>query len=152
MEAAATAWNGLAAELRSAASVYGSVISELADESWTGPSSTQMAAAAAPYVAWLSSTAAEAEQTASQAIAAAAAYHSAFAMTVPPAEIAANRTQLAALVATNIYGQNTPAIDAVGSATTGIARPFHRYATHVELAIHGNGRMRWAGRSCSASA
>lgn len=110
MEAAATAWNGLAAELRSAASVYGSVISELADESWTGPSSTQMAAAAAPYVAWLSSTAAEAEQTASQAIAAAAAYHSAFAMTVPPAEIAANRTQLAALVATNIYGQNTPAI------------------------------------------
>ena len=31
-------------------------------------------------------------------------------MTVPPPEIAANRTQLASLVATNIYGQNTPAI------------------------------------------
>jgi PPE-repeat protein len=112
MQAAATAWNGLAAELRSAASSYGSVISELADESWTGPSSTAMAAAAAPYVAWMNTTAGEAEQTATQAAAAAAAYQAAFAMTVPPAEIAANRTQLASLVATNIYGQNTPAIAA----------------------------------------
>ena len=112
MQAAATAWNGLAAELRSAASSYGSVISELADESWTGPSSTAMAAAAAPYVAWMNTTAAEAEQTATQASAATAAYQAAFAMTVSPAEIAANRTQLASLVATNIYGQNTPAIAA----------------------------------------
>ena len=36
-------------------------------------------------------------------------------MTVPPAVIAANRTQLAALVATNILGQNTPAIMATES-------------------------------------
>jgi PPE-repeat protein len=112
MLAAAAAWNGLAGELRSTASSYGSVISELADESWTGPSSTAMAAAAAPYVAWMNTTAGEAEQTATQAAAAAAAYQAAFAMTVPPAEIAANRTQLASLVATNIYGQNTPAIAA----------------------------------------
>jgi PPE-repeat protein len=112
LQAAATAWNGLAAELRSAASSYGSVISELADESWTGPSSTAMAAAAVPYVAWMNTAAGEAEQTATQAAAAAAAYHAAFAMTVPPAEIAANRTQLASLVATNTYGQNTPAIAA----------------------------------------
>jgi PPE-repeat protein len=40
------------------------------------------------------------------------AYESAFSMTVPPAEIAANRAQLASLVATNILGQNTPAIAA----------------------------------------
>jgi PPE-repeat protein len=112
MQAAATAWNGLAAELRSAASSYGSVISELTDESWTGPSSTEMAAAAAPYVAWINSTAGEAEQTAGQARAAAAAYQAAFAMTVPPPTIAANRTQLASLVATNTFGQNTPAIAA----------------------------------------
>jgi PPE-repeat protein len=112
MQAAATAWNGLAAELRSAASSYGSVISALTDESWTGPSSTEMAAAAAPYVAWINSTAGEAEQTASQARAAAAAYQAAFAMTVPPPTIAANRTQLASLVATNTFGQNTPAIAA----------------------------------------
>jgi PPE-repeat protein len=112
MEAAATAWNGLAAELRSAASSYGSIISELTDESWTGPSSTEMAAAAAPYVAWIDSTAAEAEQTAGQASAAAAAYQSAFAMTVPLATILANRTHLASLVATNTLGQNTAAIAA----------------------------------------
>jgi PPE-repeat protein len=33
-------------------------------------------------------------------------------MTVPPAVVAANRTQLASLVATNVLGQNTPAIAA----------------------------------------
>jgi PPE-repeat protein len=112
IEAAATAWNGLAAELRSAATSYGSVVSELTDESWTGPSSTVMVAAAAPYVAWINSTAAEAEHAGSQARAAAAAYQAAFAMTVPPPTIAVNRAQLAALVATNTFGQNTPAIAA----------------------------------------
>jgi PPE-repeat protein len=45
-------------------------------------------------------------------MASAAAYETAFAMTVPPPVIAANRAQLAALVATNILGQNTPAIAA----------------------------------------
>jgi PPE-repeat protein len=113
MQAAATAWNGLAAELRSAASSYGSVISQLTDESWTGPSSTEMASAAALYVAWINSTAVEAEQTASQATSAAAAYQAAYSMTVPPTTIAANRTQLASLVATNTFGQNTPAITAI---------------------------------------
>ncbi|BBX46121.1 hypothetical protein GCM10009641_80030 [Mycobacterium cookii] len=112
MQAAVTAWNGLAAELRSAASSYQSIISELTDESWTGPSSAEMAAAVAPYVAWINGTAAQAEQTASQASAAAAAYQTAFAMTVPPAMIAANRAQLMSLVATNTFGQNTAAIAA----------------------------------------
>ena len=112
MLAAASAWNGLAAELRSTASSYGSVISELTDESWVGPSSTAMAAAATPYVAWMSATAEQAEQAAAQAQAAASAYQSAFAMMVPPPMIAANRTQLASLTATNIFGQNTPAIAA----------------------------------------
>ena len=110
MLAAASAWDGLAAELRSTASSYGSVISELTDGSWVGPSSTAMAAAATPYVAWLNAAAGEAEQTATQARAAASAYQSAFAMMVPPPVIAANRTQLASLTATNIFGQNTPAI------------------------------------------
>ena len=51
-------------------------------------------------------------RSATQASASAAAYQTAFAMTVPPPLIAANRAQLAALVATNILGQNTPAIAA----------------------------------------
>jgi len=85
------------------------VISDLT-ASWLGPSSALMAAAAAPYVSWISATAAQAEQTATQAMAAVAAYEAAFAMTVPPPVIAANRALLMTLIATNFFGQNTPAI------------------------------------------
>jgi PPE-repeat protein len=112
MLAAASAWNTLAAEMRSAAASYGSVVSGLTSEGWFGPSSLSMAAAAAPYLEWLSATAAQAEQAGAQANAAGAAYESAFAMTVPPAVVAANRAQLSNLVATNLFGQNTAAIAA----------------------------------------
>jgi PPE-repeat protein len=112
MVAAATAWDGLAAELQSTSASYESVISELSSGSWLGPSSASMAAAAAPYVEWMTTAAAQAEQTATQAKAAAAAYEAAFAMTVPPAVITANRTLLMTLIATNIFGQNTAAIAA----------------------------------------
>lgn len=110
--AAAAAWDALAAELHSTASSYGSAISGLISESWEGPSSASMAAAAAPYVNWISTTAAQAEQTATQAQAAANAYEAALAATVAPAVVAANRSQLAALQATNILGQNSAAIAA----------------------------------------
>jgi|SRR5271157_591373 len=112
MVAAATAWDGLAAELQSTSASYESVISELSGGSWLGPSSASMAAAAAPYVEWMTTAAAQAEQTATQAKAAAAAYEAAFAMTVPPAVITANRTLSMTLIATNIFGQNTAAIAA----------------------------------------
>ena len=110
MMAAAADWNNLAAELSTAAASYESVISELAGGEWLGPASLAMATAAEPYVAWLNNTAAAAEHAATQATASAAAYQNAHAMTVPPLVIAANRAELAALVATNILGQNTPAI------------------------------------------
>jgi PPE-repeat protein len=71
-----------------------------------------MAAAVAPYVTWLGATGEQAEQTAAQATAAAGAYETAFAATVPPSIVAANRSLLALLVATNVLGQNTPAIAA----------------------------------------
>ncbi|MDT5046405.1 MAG: hypothetical protein QOJ56_3109 [Mycobacterium sp.] len=112
MLAAAAGWDGLAAELQSTAASYGSAISELTDGPWLGSSSASMAAAAAPYMEWMTTTAAQAEQTATQAKAAAAAYEAAFAMTVPPAVVAANRTLLMALIATNVLGQNTAAIAA----------------------------------------
>src|ERR1700733_13567888 len=112
MLAAAQAWAGVADELYTAASAYQSVVSAVASGSWSGPSSTAMTAAAASYVTWLSSTAAQAEQTATQAAAAATAYEGAFASTVPPPEIAANRSLLMTLLATNFFGQNTPAIAA----------------------------------------
>ncbi len=110
--AAATAWQSLADELSSAASGYGSVVSTLTSGSWTGPSSISMAAAATPYVTWLGANGDQAQLAATQAAAAASAYESAFAATVPPPIIEANRRLLAALVATNVLGQNTPAIAA----------------------------------------
>jgi PPE-repeat protein len=112
MLAAAQAWGSLADELYTAASAYQSAVSELTSGAWSGPSSTAMSAAGGNYVEWLSATAAQAEETATQARAAAAGYEAAFAMTVPPPEIAANRSLLAVLVATNFLGMNTPAIAA----------------------------------------
>jgi PPE-repeat protein len=110
MLAAASTWDGLAAELGSAATSYTTVISELTEGPWQGSASTAMSVAANNYIAWMNSVAAQAEQTARQAQAAAAAFEAAFAMTIPPAVVAANRAQLAALVAANVLGQNTPTI------------------------------------------
>ncbi|MDT5232693.1 MAG: hypothetical protein QOD88_4380 [Mycobacterium sp.] len=112
LQAAASAWDGLASELQSTATNFESVVSGLISGDWTGPSSEAAAAAAAPYVSWLSTTAGQAEQTAGQARAAATAYETALAATVPPAEIAANRTQLLSLLQTNLFGQNNAAIAA----------------------------------------
>ena len=112
MLAAAAAWDTMAVELRSAAANYGSVVSELTSAGWLGPSSMSMLAAAAPYLGWLGATATQAELAGAQANAAATAYESAFAMTVPPTVVGANRAELAMLAATNVFGQNTPAIAA----------------------------------------
>lgn len=110
--AAATAWQNLATELQSTASSYSSVLSSLTAGPWVGPSSLAMASAAAPYVAWMQQTAAQAAETATQATEAATAYETAFAAHVPPPVIAENRALLAQLVATNAFGQNTSAIAA----------------------------------------
>jgi len=110
--AAATAWDGLAEQLSSSAAGCQAVIAEVTSGAWLGSSSEAMAAATAPYVAWLHTAAAQAEQSAAQAKEAAAAYELAFAATVPPAVIAANRSLLMMLIATNFFGQNTPAIAA----------------------------------------
>jgi PPE-repeat protein len=110
LQAAASAWNGLAAELQSAAQGYETVITQLSSDEWTGAASASMASAAQPYVSWMNTTAAQAEQAATQARAAAAAHEQAFAATVPPPLIAANRAQTAAAVQTNVFGQNTPLI------------------------------------------
>ncbi len=108
--AASEAWDGLAAELGFAATGYGSALAELTSNTWVGPTSLAMMSAATPYINWLTATSAQAEETANHARAAVAAYEAAFTMTVPPPVIAANRALLAALVATNFFGQNTPAI------------------------------------------
>jgi PPE-repeat protein len=107
---AATAWDGLAADMEATATQYQTAITNLTTGTWLGPSSAHMAAAAEPYIAWLQSTAAEAAQTGAQAKAAAGAYQTAYASMVPPPLIAANRAELTTLVANNFLGQNTGAI------------------------------------------
>ncbi|ORA79079.1 PPE family protein [Mycobacterium malmoense] len=109
---AAAAWDGLATDLYSTAASYQSVIANLSS-GWSGPSAMAMASAAVPYVSWMSTTAAAAAEAGAQANAAVGAYEAAFAMTVPPAEIAINRALVMALTATNILGQNSPAIAAL---------------------------------------
>ncbi|TDH50033.1 PPE family protein [Mycobacterium talmoniae] len=112
MMAAAASWRALAAELSSAATSYEAALTQLTGEEWTGPAAASMTAAATPYMTWMGTTAAQAEQAATQATAAAAAFEAAHAATVPPAVVAANRAQLATLVATNFLGLNTAAIAA----------------------------------------
>ncbi|OBH04553.1 MULTISPECIES: PPE family protein [unclassified Mycobacterium] len=107
---AAAAWDSLASDLSGAAASFQTVVSGLTDGPWSGPASMSMAAAATPYVGWLSAAAAQAESAGLQARTAASAFETALAATVPTPAIAANRAQLMALIATNILGQNTPAI------------------------------------------
>ncbi len=110
LHAAAAAWDGLASDLAGSAASFQSVIAGLTAGPWAGPASAAMAASATPYVGWLSAAAGQAEAAASQARAAATAFESALAGTVPTPMVAANRTTLMTLIATNILGQNTPAI------------------------------------------
>src|ERR1700744_793866 len=116
MLAASAGWDGLAAELHATASGYQAVVSRLSGEFWTGPVSLLMVGAVSPYLSWMRATAERCEQAAVQAAAAARAYEIAHAMTVPPPLIAANRAELVTLVATNLLGQNTPAIMATEAA------------------------------------
>ncbi len=166
MLAAASAWDALAAELQSTATSYRAAISELTGGPWLGASSAEMTAATTPYLEWMTTAGAQAEQTATQARAAAAAYETAFAMTVPPVVIAANRSLLMTLIATNVLGQNTAAIAATevhyaemwaqdatamygyagSAATASTLTPFARAATHDQP-----GRRGAAGRCAAQS-
>lgn len=112
MAAAGAAWGQLATDLYATAASYQSVVSGLMS-GWRGASSISMMSAAAPYVAWMNTTAGVAEQAGAQANAAVAAFEQAFTATVPPALVTANRALLMALVATNFFGQNAPEIAAV---------------------------------------
>jgi PPE-repeat protein len=112
MMAAAASLSSLSSELSTNATAYESVISQLTGSEWQGPSSTAMAASAQQNIEWLQTTSVQLQEAASKATASAAAYEAAFMASIPPPVVFANRAQLATLVATNILGQNTPAIAA----------------------------------------
>lgn len=110
---AALAWEGLASELGSAASSFGSVTSGLAGQTWQGSASAAMTSAAAPYVGWLSASATQAADAAGQARAVVSVFEAARAATVPPIAVAVNRSEILQLVWSNLFGQNAPAIAAI---------------------------------------
>lgn len=112
MLATAAAWDGLAAELGSAAASFSNVTSGLAGSSWQGPASVAMTNAAAPYAGWLNTAANQAAGTAAQARVAASTFEAARGAAVHPTAVLANRTQLMSLVTSNLFGQNAPWIAA----------------------------------------
>jgi PPE-repeat protein len=112
LHVAATAWDGLAQDLSASASSFDSVIVGLTSGPWAGPASASMAAAATPYVGWLTAAAGQAAAAAAQARAAASSFETALMATVHPAAVTGNRTTLSTLVATNFFGMNAPAIAA----------------------------------------
>ncbi len=95
---AAAAWNGLSAELGSAAESFSSVISGLAGQAWQGAASRAMTSAAAPYLGWLSAAASQASGAATQAQAVASEFEAALAATVHPLAVQANRNGVVQLV------------------------------------------------------
>jgi PPE family len=107
---ASAAWNGLAAELGTAAQSFGSVISNLAGQAWQGAASAAMAAAAAPYAGWLAAAAAQSQSAAGQAMAVVSAFEAAQAATVHPGAVDSNRNAFVNLVMSNLFGQNAPLI------------------------------------------
>lgn len=115
MLAAATAWDGLAAELQSAAASFEYLTFGLASGSWRGAASCAMADAAGPHVCWLNTAARHAEGAAAMARTAAAEFETALAATVHPTLVADNRSQVLSLVMSNLFGQNAPAIAAAES-------------------------------------
>jgi PPE-repeat protein len=139
---AASAWDGLASDLSGAAASFNSVVTGLTNGPWAGPASLSMMAAATPYAGWLSAAAGQAEAAAAQARAAATAFESALAATIPTPAVVANRAQLMALIATNILGQNTPAIFMtefeymeMWAADVGAMLGYHGGATAVAAAL-----------------
>ncbi len=142
LHTAASAWDGLASDLSASVSSFQSVLSGLANGAWTGPASLSMAAAAVPYVTWLSGAAAQAAEAAGQARAAATAFESALAGTVPLQLVTANRAAYQSLVSSNWLGQLTPAIFAtefdyveMWAQDVGAMLGYHAGATTVASAL-----------------
>jgi PPE family/PPE-SVP subfamily C-terminal region len=143
MLAASVAWDALADNLYSTAISYGSVISDLTAW-WRGPSSTSMAAAATPYVSWMSATASQAVEAATQAKAAVAAYEAAFAMTVPPTVVTSSSTAItsgtslvsgaawSASMSTSgisMLGSAGPLMNSIGSSTSAFGKEFQVFGS-----------------------
>ena len=112
MVAAAASWDGLAEDLGSAAQSFAAITSGLTEQAWQGPASAAMLQTATQYAGFLGEATAQAQAAAAQAQAVVGAFESALTATVHPLAVAANRNTVGQLVASNLFGQNAPAIAA----------------------------------------
>jgi PPE-repeat protein len=113
IEAAAIAYDVLAAALMAEAAQMLGTTSSAAADGFIGAGGTAMMATAIPYVAALEALAAWVEQSAASAAAILQAYLTAKAAMVQVPVCDTNRVTQAGAVATNIIGQNTPIIIAL---------------------------------------
>lgn len=106
MYQAAAGWEALAISLETQAEELAASLVAL-QGSWQGAGSERAVQATTPMVAWLRSTALQAQKRAMQAIAQATAYTTAMVTTPPLPEIEMNHVTNATLNATNFLGVNT---------------------------------------------
>ncbi len=113
IEAAAIAYDVLAAALMAEAAQMAATTGSAAADGFIGAGGTAMMATAVPYIAALQTLAAWVEQSAASAAAILQAYVTAKAAMIQVPVCETNRVSQAGFVATNIIGQNTPAIIAL---------------------------------------
>ncbi|MBJ7340415.1 MAG: PPE family protein [Mycolicibacterium sp.] len=106
MYQAAAGWEALAISLETQAEELAASLAAL-QGSWQGSGSERAVQATTPMVAWLRTTALQAQKRAMQAIAQATAYTQAMVTTPPLPEIEMNHVTNATLNATNFLGVNT---------------------------------------------
>jgi PPE-repeat protein len=109
MYQAAAGWEAMAISLETQAEELAASLVAL-QGSWQGAGSERAVQATTPMVAWLRSTALQAQKRAMQAIAQATAYTTAMVTTPPLPEIEMNHVTNAVLNATNFLGVNTAPI------------------------------------------
>lgn len=119
LQEAAMAWQNLAVELEQYSVSSQAIVADL-DAVWDGPSSVAMRDSIAPHIAWMQQASQDASDMATRIHTVIGAYHIAHSAVVPPAVITANRTHTSLLIATNFFGQNTPAIAANEAAYVGM--------------------------------
>jgi PPE-repeat protein len=113
IEAAAIAYDVLAAALMAEAAQMAATTGSAAANGFIGAGGTAMTATAIPYIAALEALAAWVEQSAASAAAILQAYVTAKAAMIQVPVCETNRVSQAGFVATNIIGQNTPVIVAL---------------------------------------